>query len=95
MSKNLFADESVLDRRTRAAATVDHSEQVGFISSKDVITRVSLAANRRAAADVLTKLSKDSDWGVRAAVAKNPATPAAVKVALKSDSNSFVRDAAR
>jgi len=42
--------------------------------------------------DILQKLATHKDWGVRAAVAKNPNTPAEALKALANDDNTWVRD---
>jgi len=94
--KSFFADETTLDKRTIAKSLHASSGALTELSkSKDVITRIGVAANRSAPVEVITKLATDKDWGVRAGVAKNSSAPREVLDALAADENSWVQDAVK
>ena len=61
------------------------------ILNSDCDVRISVAGNPNTPADVLTELSKDSDYIVRCLVAKNPNTPTGVLTELAKDSDCDVR----
>ena len=56
--------------------------------------RAAAAKTDATSPEVLTRLSRDSDWQVRAAAAANPRTPATLLAALTEDEDHHVRSAA-
>lgn len=93
--RKFFADDDVLDKRSQAKTSHDSALLTTLSRDKDKITVIGVATNTNLPATDLARLAKHKDWGVRAAVAANRATPASVKEVLRNDSEKWVRDAVK
>ena len=80
--------------RAAAATSLPLPMAAALLGDADPLVRRALAARRdedEAVADLLLRLSSDSDPAVRAAVGRNPRTPAAVLTTLATDPATSVR----
>jgi hypothetical protein len=93
MGRIAFASDEILAERAEALDRTTSVERLTELSrSKDTITVSGVAANRITPHQLLAKLAKHKNWGVRSAVARNWSAHIDTVLLLCKDENQWVRD---